>query len=159
MFVKIFNDTVFVNLTEEICEGDSILFQGMYLSQEGMYADTLSATTDCDSILNLNLIVYANYEYFISDTICGGEVYEVGNNTYTETSTETINLLSTHGCDSIIHLNLFVENLIETQLQESICEGDSLLFGNQYLTESGQFTDTLIANNGCDSIIQINLIA
>jgi len=40
----------------------------------------------------------------------------------------------------------------------SICNGDSLVVGSNVYTSFGNYTDTLISFNGCDSIIYTNLI-
>jgi hypothetical protein len=41
---------------------------------------------------------------------------------------------------------------------DSICVGETYYFGNLYLSNTGNYTDTLISVNGCDSIVHLNLI-
>jgi|GEM_PF-3046892 len=46
-------------LNEAICEGDSLIFAGIWLDTPGSYADTLLSETGCDSIITqLDLTVY-----------------------------------------------------------------------------------------------------
>ncbi|MEO6130506.1 MAG: T9SS type B sorting domain-containing protein, partial [Saprospiraceae bacterium] len=47
--------------------------------------------------------------------------------------------------------------LATSQLTEAICPGDSYFFGNQNLTQSGTYTNTLSSSQGCDSIITLFL--
>ncbi|RMG86081.1 MAG: gliding motility-associated C-terminal domain-containing protein [Bacteroidetes bacterium] len=57
-----------------ICEGESILFGGQMLYQSGIFTDTLTGTTGCDSVVTLNLAVLPVPAVSISvqtDT-CGG---------------------------------------------------------------------------------------
>ena len=41
---------------------------------------------------------------------------------------------------------------------DSICTGASYVFGNQNLTLSGNYIDTFIGRNNCDSIVNLNLL-
>ncbi len=56
--------------------------------------------------------------------------------------------------DGNIGINVYP--IIQT-VNETITEGDSILFNGVYLKESGVFEDTLIDNNGCLVITQLNL--
>lgn len=44
-----------------------------------------------------------------------------------------------------------------TPLAASICQGEEYAFNSQHLTQSGSYRDTLVASNGCDSIIELTL--
>lgn len=46
---------------------------------------------------------------------------------------------------------------IETTINETICDGDSFFFDNQYLHLLGTYQDTLVSALACDSIITLNL--
>ena len=43
------------------------------------------------------------------------------------------------------------------QINRNICLGDSLVIGNNTFTDRGDYTITALAQNGCDSIIQLTL--
>jgi gliding motility-associated-like protein len=66
-------------------------------------------------------------------------------------------LTAVNGCDSIVTLNLTVLPNPTTTLNESICAGNSYTFNNQVLTTSGVYSVTLLAANGCDSVVTLNL--
>ena len=42
-------------------------------------------------------------------------------------------------------------------IEQSICQGDSILVGGSYQTQAGVYYDTLQTVNGCDSVIKTNL--
>ncbi|KAA3632797.1 MAG: hypothetical protein DWQ02_14215, partial [Bacteroidetes bacterium] len=73
-----------------------------------------------------------------------------------------VSVTDENGCvgeDSVL-----VEQLLPalSTLQIDLCAGDTLVFGNQFVSSSGLYSDTLVngAANGCDSIIflQVELI-
>ncbi|MDZ7849078.1 MAG: T9SS type A sorting domain-containing protein [Owenweeksia sp.] len=61
------------------------------------------------------------------------------------------------GCDSIHTVNLSVRPLITSNVNNSICQGDSIWLGGNWRTAAGSYTDTLSAANGCDSIVNTSL--
>ena len=51
-------DTVVYSTTDlELCYGDSALFGGVMYDTSGVYVDTLSSVSGCDSIATLNLTI------------------------------------------------------------------------------------------------------
>jgi hypothetical protein len=64
-------------------------------------------------------------------------------------------LMNSTGCDSIITLNLTINNSTSNTMNQTSC--NSYTFNNQTLTTSGVYYDTLINSTGCDSIITLNL--
>lgn len=47
---------------------------------------------------------------------------------------------------------------VATALSDSICAGSSYNFGGQTLTATGVYYDTLLAQNGCDSVVTLDLV-
>ena len=81
--------------------------------------------------------------------------YTLNNQTYSSSGTYTQIIPNSAGCDSIITLNLTINNRYTT-INASAC--DSYIWNSQTYTSSGIYKDTLTASNGCDSIITLNLI-
>ena len=67
------NPTYETNLTEVICEGESILLGGAMQTQPGIYYDTLQSVNGCDSVIATTLTVNPSYEVAIAASICEGE--------------------------------------------------------------------------------------
>ncbi len=151
------NEPIDSTLNEQLCQGDSILFGGLYFNISGNYIDTLVASNGCDSIVTLNLVVYPIYEEFVEHSICIGDSIVFGNTTYFETGTHDFTFQTVNGCDSLVHLNLVVNDVILTPFEDSICEGDSIFFQNEYINQTGFYTDTLISVSGCDSVVTMDL--
>ncbi len=145
------------NLVEEICAGETYNFNGEVISITGQYIDTLTAANSCDSFVFLDLTVYPVYEIFHSDTICDGENYSFGNDIYTTSGSHSFTFQTMNGCDSLVHLELIVNDTFIVNLEANICDGETYSFGNNDLTQTGVYTDSLTTISGCDSIIVLNL--
>lgn len=147
----------FTTLNKTICEDSFYFFDGKKLKTSGTYFDTLLATNSCDSIVTLNLTVMPKTFGTLNQTICQGDTFDFNGNLVTTTGTYKDTILSNASCDSIVTLNLSVLPISSYTLNDEICEGGSFDFNGNILTSSGTYVDTLIAANGCDSIVTLNL--
>ncbi|MDY0314736.1 MAG: T9SS type A sorting domain-containing protein, partial [Bacteroidales bacterium] len=152
------NPITITNLYEEICEGDTYFFNNEELSEAGEYQMLIENIYACNDITNLNLEVNPNYNIILNKQICEGDSYEFDGITYLENTNITKTFTSFYGCDSIINLNLEFVELFEINLNESICEGEVYEFAGEELSEAGVFSHTYESINGCDSVVNLNLI-
>ena len=53
-------------------------------------------------------------------------------------------LQSVNGCDSILFTHLIVDSINLTNDTLNICQGDSILFGGQYIFVSGNYSNCFI---------------
>ncbi len=147
----------YTTLNEEICNGFSFSVGSSTYNTSGQSQDTLTAANGCDSIITLNLTVLSTPTTTLNESICAGDIYSVGNSAYTTTGVYQDVLIAANGCDSTVNLTLTVLDLSYTSLNEKICMGEHFFVGTSDYTTSGNFSDTLLAANGCDSIISLNL--
>lgn len=111
----IINNDTNNNISSVICEGDSLFFAGSYLKTQGIYYDTLVSAGNCDSTIELNLIVGTIDTTVIYDTLAAGATYtSVPGYYYSTTGTYYETTVSHYSCDSVTELNLFFE-------QDSLC--------------------------------------
>ena len=148
---------VATNLYDTICQGSTYNFNGQTLSATGVYHDTLTARGGCDSIVTLNLTVYHNASSTINATICVGSTYSFNGMQVGATGTYFEALSGINGCDSIVTLNLVVNSFITNTTNAHICYGSSYNFYGRQVSVTGTYTDTLSAQGGCDSILELNL--
>jgi hypothetical protein len=92
-----------------------------------------------------------------SIAICPGQSITVGANTYFSSGTYIDTLVVGNACDSIVTTYLTIRPTYDTTQNVIINQGDTLFVGNNFYTIQGSYADTLVAMNGCDSIINTNL--
>ncbi|MCT4580858.1 MAG: FG-GAP-like repeat-containing protein, partial [Flavobacteriales bacterium] len=88
---------------------------------------------------------------------CGSYTWIDGNTYTTSNSTATHTLTNAAGCDSIITLNLTINNTTTATDIQSACGSFTWIDGNTYTTSNNTATHTLTNAAGCDSIITLNL--
>ncbi|MCB9048393.1 MAG: gliding motility-associated C-terminal domain-containing protein [Lewinellaceae bacterium] len=147
------------NLVEEICDGETYQVGPSDYTTSGTYQDVLSSViTGCDSIVNLNLTVHPIPVTNLVEEICSGEIYEVGASDYDASGTYQDVLTSVvTGCDSIVNLNLTVNPVYDVELFEDICTGAQYQVGDSFFSQPGSYTQVLASQEGCDSVVTLNL--
>ncbi len=98
----------------------------------------------------------------VNDTLCQGAEVTVNSIVYNESNPSGTQTLSPdqYGCDSMIIVNLTYRAANITELNETICIGDTVFVnGNIYDANNPTGMETLAMPDqyGCDSIIDINL--
>ena len=130
---------------------------GTVYTQSGIYTDTLTTLTGCDSIVSVNLtITGAIIAPPLTASACSTYTAPWGT-VYTQSGTYSDTLTSVNGCDSILSVNLnTAAAIIAPPLTASACSTYTAPWGTVY-TQSGTYSDILTSVNGCDSILSLNL--
>ena len=149
-------EIVVANRTENICAGESFIFNGQALSQAGTYRDTLVGANGCDHYEILTLIVLENGTSSQEQTICAGESIVFNNQTLTQAGTYLDTISSANGCQNIINYTLNVLPKSETIIDTTICEGNYIDINGETISISGTYEFSFPSSNGCDSIILLN---
>ncbi len=157
-FTAIFKEVVFSNINDTICQGQTYPFFGNNLITEGLYSNTISVSQTRDSIINLQLKVNLIYSIDIYDTICEGETYTQNGFNVDTSGIYTNSLQTIKGCDSIINLYLYVNQSPTTNIQASICQGQTYSLNGFNADTTGLYTLNLQTYKGCDSIVNLSLL-
>jgi len=144
-------------IVETICEGESIEVAGQELTEAGSYFFELTDEVGCDSLVDVFLDVLPAPTSETNATICTGESYSFAGTNYTTAGTYQATYTVDGGCDSIATLNLDVITSVNETLDETICDGESFTVGGDDFDATGSYTIELVADNGCDSIVTLNL--
>jgi gliding motility-associated-like protein len=139
-----------------LCEGNSyVLPSGEQTYTAGVYIDTLTATTGCDSVITTVIDLAPQYVFEVYDTICDGDRYELPSGVYVYEAGVYINFYETwQGCDSVITTYLDVLPTYLSITPITICSGDEItLADGTTVSTEGYFGDTLLTVMGCDSIL------
>ena len=125
----------------------------------GEYELLVIDENDCEATMSITLDGIPMIETVENINLCEGQLFEWENHSVDSDTTVCTSYTLFDGCDSTHCITLnFTPNSILTQ-SESICEGETYNFQGIDLSNSGVYYDTLsISNqNGCDSILQLNL--
>jgi len=141
-----------------LCQGDSVRVGNTIYKTAGAYQDKLISTLGCDSIIN-SFISILMPSFTVQDLhLCFGDSILVGHKVYKRTGIFLDTLVNAVGCDSIIETSIRIFDAVpKTVFNLKICEGDSIVVGQNFYKESGFYIDTLLNVNGCDSIIETQL--
>jgi hypothetical protein len=88
---------------------------------------------------------------------CGAYTSSLDNQVYSTSGVYTINGLNQSGCDSIQTLNLTVTPTFLTSFTAASCGSYVWPQNGQNYSSTGIYFDTLTAQNGCDSILKLDL--
>ena len=144
-----------------LCPGDSLEFNGQFYTQSEVVAIP-GVVEGCDSIFNLEIDYYPQEVANVTQSLCAGEVFTILGQSYSSDTNyiETFVGASIFGCDSIVELDLSFQNSTLELIEETLCEGESIVIEGitfDQINNSGEITLINGSQAGCDSLIRINL--
>ena len=134
---------------------------GLTYSTSGQYSDTLTNVAGCDSIIYLNLTINPIPTGTDVQTACVSYTW-IDGNTYTtsnNTATFTIAGGAANGCDSIVTLDLTINQPTTGTDVQTACGTYTWIDGITYTSSNNNATFTIVggASNGCDSVVTLDL--
>ena len=144
-----------------LCHGVTCEWRNMLLTTAGTYNDTIKNQLDCDSIIYmLNLEYMPDVQHFATDTaLCYGEVCDWRGITYHESGMYHDTVRNILRCDSLIYtLNLVIYPEIPITHVVDTMAGAEYHWNNEIYTHGGDYTVTLPAITGCDSVVILHLM-
>ena len=147
--------------SKTICSGSSLIINGtIYDESNPSGIELFTNSMGCDSLVEVNLSFESSTPINFNRTLCHGDSMIINNTTYDEQNpigTEIFHNI--HGCDSIVNIQLFFQQNIQTDYHQNFCPGDSIIInGTIYNEQNPNGTETLSTTTGCDSIIYIDLL-
>lgn len=130
---------------------------GTTYTTSGVYLDTLVGANGCDSISTLNLTINLPVYDTLVETACSSFTWNTSGMTYTTSGMYTDTITGTTGCDSIVTLDLTINMPTASSIAVTSCSIYTWASNGQTYTASGAYLDTLVAANGCDSVVTLNL--
>ena len=147
------NSTSSSNTAQTSC--DSYSWNGNTYSSSGTYSWVGVNSNGCDSTATLDLTINSTTSSSSAETSC--DSYSWNGNTYSSSGTYSWVGTNSNGCDSTATLDLTINSTSSSNNNLSICFGESVTVGGNTYNQTGTYTDTLTAVNGCDSTIITNL--
>gem|GEM_PF-6695643 len=126
--------------------------------------EIFTAINGCDSIVQIDLIFIDDYNTVLSEEHCSSSNYQlnVNNTTYDINNPTGVEIFTAiNGCDSIVQIDLIFIDDYNTVLSEEHCSSSNYqlnLNNSTYDINNPTGVENFTAINGCDSIVQIDLI-
>jgi hypothetical protein len=144
--------------TIAVCQGETIQVGISVYNTSGVYTDSLLTVSGCDSIVMTQLQVHPVFNATQTFILCSGETVMVGSSTYAVSGIYTDTLQTVNGCDSILVSDVQIGSPIPVITDSVlICQGESIIVGNNTYTLQGVYIDSLLTPLGCDSVVITNL--
>lgn len=157
--VNVLYDTLF---TQNICDDQQyeiIVGNIVYGQSNRIGTELLSSAVGCDSVVHIELYYFQSDTTYLNESICENESFIVNDITYNETINDVIYLQNKDLCDSIIYLDLLVNDNYSIPNQIVLCPSEVYTTAQgTVIAEDSIYIESLLSINGCDSINLINIV-
>ena len=126
------------------CDGNT------YTSSNNTATYTYTNAAGCDSTVTLDLTINSSTSSTDTHIACDEFMWNCDGNTYTfSNNTATYTYINAAGCDSVVTLDLTINNSTSNSTSATACDSYTWIDGNTYTT-SGIYTDVSTNASGCD---------
>jgi hypothetical protein len=123
--------------------------------------DTLANACGADSVMTINLTINNPTMGTDLQTACGSYSWIDGNNYTLSNNTSTFNIIggAASGCDSLVTLDLTINNFVTSTDIQTACGNYVWIDGSNYTLSNNVSTFNVVggAANGCDSLVTLDL--
>ncbi|MFC0776449.1 hypothetical protein, partial [Terrimonas alba] len=135
-------------------------WNGQSITDAGDYTATLTAASGCDSVATLHLVINPAVTGEETVTLCPAALpYSWNGQSITDAGDYTATLTAANGCDSVATLHLVINPAVTGEETVTLCPAAlPYSWNGQSITDAGDYTATLTAANGCDSIATLHLV-
>ena len=139
------------------CDGYTWIDGVTYTSSNNTATHTLTNSVGCDSIVTLDLTINNSSSGVDIISACDGYTWIDGVTYTSSNNTATHTLTNSVGCDSVVTLNLTINNSSTGVDVVSTCDNYTWIDGVTYTSSNNTATFLLSTISGCDSLITLNL--
>ena len=159
VYVVMFHPPMEFREERQLLNGNSFVWHGQTITEQGNYRAAYKSQYGCDSIYLLTVTALNTVIESLDTTvtICQGSSYTWHEITAQSTGDYSKTVITPQGTQMTYTLHLIVKSVAVTKISKAICYGSSYPFGGKDLTESNLYRDTLLAVDGCDSIVELTL--
>jgi len=141
-----------------ICANQAFNYYNTLFDESGVYYFNAQNENGCDSLVSkLNLVVHPAYSASDIVSACDTYTWPVNGQAYTTSGFYTEVVQTQFGCDSIMILELTINQSFTSYETVSSCEIYMWPVNGQTYTSSGTYSHQTISEWGCDSIAELNL--
>jgi gliding motility-associated-like protein len=139
------------------CSNETVTYNGTVLNPGAVQSFTLSTVQGCDSIINVTVVELPTYEQDLQLEACPGTTVTYNGTVLNPGANQSFTLQAVNGCDSVINVSVLELPTFESDLTLQTCLGESTTYNGTTLEAGDQQSFTLVAQNGCDSIVNVTV--
>ena len=143
--------------TQSACDTYTWIDGNTYTVSNNSATVMLSNTNGCDSLVTLDLTINNSYSTTDVQGACDSYTWIDGNTYTTSNNTASFMLSSMTGCDSLVTLDLTIDNSLTGTDAQSACDSYTWIDGVTYTSSNSSATILLTASGGCDSLVTLDL--
>ena len=140
------------------CDSYTWIDGNTYTSSNNTATHTLTNSLGCDSVVTLDLTINNSTTGVDVQIACDSYTWIDGNTYTSSNNTATHTLTTSSGCDSVVTLNLTINNSTTGMDIQIACDSYTWIDGNTYTSSNNTATYILTNSLGCDSVVTLNLI-
>ena len=142
----------------EICESETIEYQGTTLSVGATQDFTFENSNGCDSIVSVTVVELPDSGEELILEICESETIEYQGTTLSAGDTQDFTFETSNGCDSIVSVTVIGLPDSNEELTIETCIGEPVHYNGINLSIGDQRTFVFENIYGCDSITTVTVI-
>jgi hypothetical protein len=122
---------------------------------EGDAEICVAITNACGTNDNCTLLsLYPIYNILFDTVICSGSTFFINGHAYGNGILSGVEyMVTSHGCDSIVEVEVMEASVLIYDITENLCPGDSIFLQGAFQDQTGTYVDSFLTANGCDSIV------
>lgn len=139
------------------CDNYTWIDGNTYTSSNNTATWTLTNAAGCDSVVTLDLTITNSNTGTDVQTACDSYTWIDGNTYTASNNSATWTLTNASGCDSVVTLDLTINNSNTSTDFQTACDSYTWIDGNTYTASNNSATWTLTNAAGCDSVVTLDL--
>ncbi len=128
-----------------------------YTASNNTATHTIPNAAGCDSVITLDLTINSSTTATDVQTSCDTYTWIDGNTYTTSNNIATYTIPNAAGCDSVITLDLTINNSTSSTDIQNACDTYTWIDGVTYTASNNTATHTIPNAAGCDSVITLDL--
>ncbi|MCO6487056.1 MAG: gliding motility-associated C-terminal domain-containing protein [Phaeodactylibacter sp.] len=146
------------DLALEACTGTTVEYEGTALDPGAAQSFTLTAANGCDSVVNVSVLELAVFESDLQLEACTGSTATFDGTELQPGAAQSFTYTAANGCDSTINVSVLELPVFESDLQLQACSGTTVDYNGTTLDAGQAQSFILTAANGCDSVVNVNVL-
>jgi len=145
------------NLELTVCPDETVGYAGVTLAPGDAQSFTLASVAGCDSVVNVTVAAYPQYEDSLRLQACTGASVTYAGTTLNPGDVQTFNFSTVNGCDSIITITVEEVPVLTSSLTLEACPGTTVDYNGTPLSPGEVQDFTFQSSNGCDSVVTVSV--